>query len=164
MVSHHSCSALEEIIFPVLLDHSPGAEVCVYLRGELLSRVRWTNTRELLLYLAVTFIHSQTADCIVHFIAVATTAPPFASPFSPSHSLSTRTHGRPLSLAHSHLRTWHAHTPHSPPYSWKGLCHSYNNSLSLKSLVLKYFWFPVSYVDHVCIVDKKATVSKLCRN
>ena len=26
----------------------------------------------------------------------------------------------------------------------------------------KYFGFPMSYVDNVCVVDKKATVRKLC--
>lgn len=34
--------------------------------------------------------------------------------------------------------------------------------LSLKSLVWKYFGFPVSYVDNVRVVDKKTTVCKLC--
>ena len=34
--------------------------------------------------------------------------------------------------------------------------------LSLKSSVWKYFGFPVSYVDNVHIVDKKATVCRLC--
>ena len=33
--------------------------------------------------------------------------------------------------------------------------------LSLKSPVWKYFGFPVSYVDNVHVVDKKATVGKL---
>ena len=36
--------------------------------------------------------------------------------------------------------------------------------LSLKSPVWKYFGFPVSYVDNIYVVDKKATVCKLCRN
>ena len=31
---------------------------------------------------AVAFIHSQTAACIVHFIALTTTATPFPSPSS----------------------------------------------------------------------------------
>ena len=51
----------------------------------------------------VAFILSQTAACIVHFIAVASTATPFTSPSSPIHSLSAHMHAPSLSLAHSHL-------------------------------------------------------------
>ena len=47
----------------------------------------WSG-RGALLYLAVTFIQGQTADYIVHFIAVTTPTTPFASPSSPIHSLS----------------------------------------------------------------------------
>ena len=116
---------------------------------------------------AVAFIHSQTADYIVHFIAVATTATPFASPSSPIHSLSARTHAPSLSLAHSHLT--HTHLTHRPiperGYITLTTMATGDPStelepppLSLKSQVWKYFGFPVSYVD------KKATVCKLCRN
>ena len=66
---------------------------------------------------AVAFIHSQTANYIVHLIAVATTATTFASPYLPFiHCPHVRT------LPNSHLpthtlRTLHTHTPHAPPYS-----------------------------------------------
>ena len=59
------------------------------------------------------FIHSQEAACIVHFIAVATTATPLASPSSPIQSLSTHRHATSHSLAHSHL----THRPTLPPDS-----------------------------------------------
>ena len=54
-----------------------------------------------MLYLAVAFIHSQTAAYIVHFIAVATPATPFACPSSPSlthtlHTLCTHLTHRPI--------------------------------------------------------------------
>ena len=156
---------------------------------------------------------------------MATTATPLASPSSPIHSLSARTHTPSLSLAHSHLthtphthashtrlthtphthashthlthtphthashtphthashtRLTHTphthashtrltHTPHTPPCSYATLTTMAAAAgdpatelepapLSLKSLVWKYFGFPVSYAD------KKDTVCKLGRN
>ena len=73
----------------------------------------------------------------------------------------------------------YAHTLHAPPYSWKRLRHSYNNgncrcrrpidrtwppSSFTEVAGVEVVWIPVSYVDNVHIVDKKATVCKLYRN
>ena len=63
----------------------------------------------------VTFIHIQTADYTVHFIAVATPTTPFASLSSPVHSLSACMHAPSLLLAHSHLtHLTHTHSMHCP--------------------------------------------------
>ena len=113
------------------------------------------------MYLAVTFIHSQTAAYTVHFIAVASTATPFASPSSPIHSLvSTSTHARSLSLAHSHLtvrpipkRIYAALTTMATADAGDPWTELEPPPLSLKSQVWKYFGCPVRYVD------KKATVT-----
>ena len=86
--------------------------VCVYLRDEPLSRFGQKIIPGSFAVSggAVAFIHSQTAAYIVHLIAVATTATPFASPSSPIHSLSARTYAPSFSLAHSHLtHLTHAH-------------------------------------------------------
>ena len=114
---------------------------------------------------AVAFIHSQTADYTVHFIVVATTATPLASPSSPIHSLSACMHAPSLSLAHSHLtHLTHTHFTHRPipergyvTLTTMATADAGDPStelepppLSLKSQVWKYFGFPVSYVDNVC--------------
>ena len=132
-----------------------------------------------MLYLVVAFIHSQTAACIVHIIAVATTGTPFAFPFSPIHSLATRTHTPSLWLTHSHIRhLTYTHLAHRPiPERGYATFRSMAtadegelstelepNALSLKMQMWKYFGFPMSYVDNVCVFYKKATVFKLCRN
>ena len=74
---------------------------------------------------AVTFIHIQTADYTVHFIAVATPATPFTSLSSPVHSLSARTYARSLTLARPLTPcTPYTHTQHALPCYWKGPRHS----------------------------------------
>ena len=89
---------------------SSRAEVCVYRQGKPPSRVG----REIIPGSfavsggAIAFIHSQTADYIVHFIAVAATATTLASLSSPILSLvSTHMHALSLSLTHSHLTHTH---------------------------------------------------------
>ena len=111
---------------------------------------------------AVAFIHSQTAAYIVHFIAVATTATPFASPSSPIHSLSARTHAPSLSLARP-LTPYrlYAHTPHTPPYSWKGLHHSYNNGNCRCRRPINRTWTPSSFTE-VAGVEVFWISSELC--
>ena len=95
----------------------------------------------------------------VHFIAVATTATPFASPSSPVHSLSARTHTPSLSLTHSHyVHLTHTHLTHlSIPERGYATLSTIATAdagdpstecepppLSLKLLVWKYFGYPVS--------------------
>ena len=96
-----------------------------------------------------------------------------------SHSFTARMHAPSLSLAHSHLmHLMHTHLTHCPiPARGYATLTTMATAdagdlstelepppLSLKSPLWKYFGFPVSYVDNVGVVNKKATVCKLCRN
>ena len=141
MVLHHSCSA------PGPWSWSAGGDD--FLRSG-------NNTRELCCIFrgAITFIHSQTAACIVHFIAVATTA----TLFTPIHSLSALTHAPSLSLIHSYYTTL---TTMATAYSGDPYTELEPARLSLKSQVWTYFGSPVSYVDNVRIVGKKASLQAL---
>ena len=82
------------------------------------------NTRELCCILRSRRLYSQ-PNCSLYctlYCWLSTTATPFTSPSSPIHPLSACTHAHSLTPY-----KLYAHTPHTLPYSWKGLRHSYNN-------------------------------------
>ena len=112
---------------------------------------------------AVAFIHSQTADYIVSFIAVATTATPFAYVLSLPFIYCPHIH----MLPHSHsptLRTSQTHVTHRPIPERGYATRTTTATADVGDPSTELFGFPVSYVGNLHIVDKKATVCKLCRN
>ena len=111
MVLHHSCSAPKPWSGSTGEVISSRAEVCVYLHGEPLSRIKLAGKQYqgALLYLEdPSRLFTATADYIVHFIAVDTTATFRFSLLSHSFtSVCTLPHSR--SPTHT-LRTLCTHT------------------------------------------------------
>ena len=141
--------------------------------GEMISSRSGNNTRELCCIWRSRRLYSQ-PNCSLYCTLYCCRYYCYSFHFSfLPHSFTKRTYARSLTLIRTHtLCTVHTHT----------LCtlrtHTLRTVLYLKGAtpllqqwqrcrrppVWKYFGFPVSYVDNICVVDKKATVCKLCRN
>ena len=145
MVLYHSCSAPRPWSGSTGEMISSRAEVC---RVHVLS---WSgnNTRELCCILRSCRLYSQT-NCSLYCTLDCCCYSCYSFRFSfLSHSFTVSTYARSLTLARP--LTPYAHTPHTPPYSWNVLRHSYNNSNCRCWGPIDRTWTPSSVTEVACV-------------
>ena len=131
-------------------DFLQGQSLCLPLGWTPFHMLSWSgnNTRALCCISRSRRLYSQpncTLYCSLYCCLLLSVL--FPLPFS--HSLHV------CMLPHSHLpthilRTLRTHTLHAPPYSWKGLPHSYNNGNCRCRRTIDSTWTPSSFTEVAC--------------